>query len=113
MRFESGMTIIDTRCMRLRVTEYRKASGMSQLDLALASGLGQSAVSRIENMTRGVRLDHLEAVAKVFGVPVKELIIEDDDEDDDFVAFYKVFSRLPHATRMNLQSLASQMLPDA
>lgn len=103
------MKILDTFGMRLRVTEYRQAAKMSQMELAHEAELGQSQISRMENMARGIRLDHLEAVARVFGVPVTELIVEDND-DDEFVTFYKVFGNMPPELKQNLVNLANSML---
>lgn len=58
----------------LRVRELRKRAGMTQKALADATGLCQSAISRIERGQRDVSLATLSAIARALGVPVKSLL---------------------------------------
>lgn len=91
--------------MKLKVAEYRKARGLTQEELGNVTGLGQPAISRIERMARGIRLDHLETLAQFFHVPVSELINEDNSAGE-FSEFFKHFSSLPEDTKRSLMTLA-------
>lgn len=51
-----------------RIKDFRKASRMTQADLAKKVGVTQSAVSKWEDGKEPVRLDMIERLAEVFGV---------------------------------------------
>ncbi|HEX6815424.1 MAG TPA: helix-turn-helix transcriptional regulator [Gemmatimonadaceae bacterium] len=63
---------------RFRVDELLRARGMSQSDLARASGVSLFTVHAIaNNRTVQVRLDTLEKLARALGVEPGELISSD------------------------------------
>lgn len=49
------------------VRHGRQQAGMSQEDLAVAVGMSQSQIARIENVTSGINLDLLQRVLNVLG----------------------------------------------
>lgn len=62
----------------LRIAEFRKAKKWSQEQLAEASGVPQSTISRLERRESGViDLEHLDALARAFGVHPRELILRE------------------------------------
>jgi len=61
------------------VRERRKASGLTQTELAELAGVGVRFVSDLERGKPTVRLDSTEAVLRVFG---KRLSVEDLDPGD-------------------------------
>jgi transcriptional regulator with XRE-family HTH domain len=63
-----------TRRFGERLRLFRTAKGMSQEQLADASGLHRTHVSLIERNHRSVRLESLERLAKALGVEPSELI---------------------------------------
>jgi len=56
-----------------RLRDLRKAKGLSQEALALASDLDRTYVGGIERGERNVSLVNIEKIAKALGVPVREL----------------------------------------
>lgn len=56
-----------------RVRELRRAKGLTQEDLADASGLDRSYVGSLERGERNVSLRNIEKIAKALGVPVARL----------------------------------------
>ena len=63
------------------VTAYRESQGMSQRDLAKATGLSPATINRIENGTNRTRMENLWEIARVLGVRIESLY-EDDYQDD-------------------------------
>jgi transcriptional regulator with XRE-family HTH domain len=65
----------------LRIREFREAKGMSQEDLAEASGVPQSSISRLERRDVGVvNLEHLDRLARALGIHPRELILRSGDD---------------------------------
>jgi len=62
------------RALGARVYELRKGHGMTQAELARAIGVSQQAVFAYELGDRRISVLILAKIAKVFGVPVEELI---------------------------------------
>jgi transcriptional regulator with XRE-family HTH domain len=70
-----GNCLVKTAGIGTRITQMRKARGLSLLALAEKSGLGQSSrnVSRLESGEVRPRLATLGRVASALGVPVEQL----------------------------------------
>ena len=62
------------RALGAHVAQLRKARGMTQAELARAVGVSQQAVFAYELGDRRISVLILAKIAKVFGVPVEELI---------------------------------------
>lgn len=60
-----------------RVAELRSAASVSQRELADALEVDQSALSRIENGSRGLAVAELVAVAEYFGVAIDAILRTD------------------------------------
>ena len=56
-----------------RVQALRLEAGVTQEQLADAAGLTVESISNIERGIYGPKFDNLEKIAKLLGVPVKEL----------------------------------------
>lgn len=58
----------------LTIAYYRKLKGLTQQDLAEASGLSRTHISNLEapNMPTSISLEKLFDIADVLGVPVKQ-----------------------------------------
>jgi transcriptional regulator with XRE-family HTH domain len=56
-----------------RVRALRLEAGVTQEQLADAAGLTVESISNIERGIYGPKFDNLEKIAKLLGVPVKEL----------------------------------------
>lgn len=61
------------RKLGLNIAYYRRARGMSQLDLALEIGISRTHMSRIENCNCAVSLDVIFAIARELEIPVSKL----------------------------------------
>lgn len=56
------------------VRRFRKNKGMTQLELAIAAGLGRSFISQIERGHFSVTLETIGAIATALGIPPTALI---------------------------------------
>ncbi|MDP9904784.1 helix-turn-helix domain-containing protein [Arthrobacter bambusae] len=74
-----------------RVRAERERQGVSQVELArrMASILGANvdptAITRIEQQTRAVRLDEAVAMATILKVPLSSLIVDNDAEESEAI----------------------------
>jgi transcriptional regulator with XRE-family HTH domain len=66
------MGLLKTRFGK-RVQTLRLKAGVTQEQLADAAGLTVESISNIERGIYGPKFDNLEKIAKLLGVPVKEL----------------------------------------
>lgn len=57
-----------------RVRELRHAAGLSQEELAEASGLHRTYISSLERGQRNVGLDNIHVLAEALGVPASKLL---------------------------------------
>lgn len=64
----------------MRLKQVRKATGMTQADLALAVGVQQNTISQWENGERLVRSDKLPKLAQVLGCTIDALFEEPHEE---------------------------------
>ena len=69
-----------------RLRAERERQGMSQVELArrigsiLGGNVDPTAITRIEQQTRAVRLDEAVAMATILEVPLSSLIVDNDPE---------------------------------
>jgi transcriptional regulator with XRE-family HTH domain len=67
--------------MKDRLKSLRKAKGMTQLDVAKASGLSLSIITQIEQgLTSDPKLSTLNALARALGVSLDELAKDEGQE---------------------------------
>lgn len=64
--------------MQIRIKEVRTLRGMSLLDLAAASGVTESTISRVENGKQAPRPSTMRKLAKALDVSIAELWGEDE-----------------------------------
>ncbi|MFV8054724.1 helix-turn-helix domain-containing protein [Mycobacterium sp. 48b] len=62
----------------LRIRTLRLDRGLSQESLALESGVARNQLIQMEHGRRGILAERLYDIAEVLGVPVGELLSEDD-----------------------------------
>ncbi|UJW28872.1 helix-turn-helix domain-containing protein [Saccharothrix sp. AJ9571] len=102
-----------------RVRQERERQNISQAELArrmarlLDTNVDSSAVTRIEQQTRTVRLDEAVAVAKALGVPLMFLLSDDPaSENDADLEHYRAELALAQSewerTRLEIQRLSSE-----
>ena len=74
-----------------RLRAERERQGMSQVELArrigsiLGGNVDPTAITRIEQQTRAVRLDEAVAMATILEVPLSSLIVDNDPEQSEAV----------------------------
>lgn len=61
-----------------RLKELREQSGVTQAELAAALGLGQSAISRLEDGSRALTARELAAASAALGVSLNQLVAPED-----------------------------------
>ena len=69
------------RQLKFHIKSIREEKGISQGQLAVMTGVSQSAISDIENNKRNPSLWTVQMIADVLGVPVDALVEERTDED--------------------------------
>jgi transcriptional regulator with XRE-family HTH domain len=62
------------RTIGVRVREERRRHGLTQEELAEKTDLSANYIAHVERASRGISLDTLVALAKVFGVPAYSLL---------------------------------------
>jgi transcriptional regulator with XRE-family HTH domain len=94
----------------------REAQGVSQSELALrmepylGSSIGHTAILRIEQRTRAVRLDEAVAAAKALDLPLAALISEDpvrqnEEKIQEYLAELAIAERQWEQTRYEVERL--------
>jgi len=64
--------------MKFRVREIRRAKGIPQKRIILATGICRHTLTNIEhNRAKDPRISTLCGIARVLGVPVSDLIVEE------------------------------------
>ena len=66
-----------------KIAALRKEQGMSQEALGEKLGLSRQAVSKWENGTSDPSTSNLCALAKLYGIPVEELLHETQEEKSE------------------------------
>jgi transcriptional regulator with XRE-family HTH domain len=64
------------------IAKLRKSKGIKQKDMSTITGISLSVLSKIENDSRKPNLEHLEKIAKSFGMPKEILMFLNLDEND-------------------------------
>lgn len=59
-----------------RIQEIRKLRGMSQDDLGEKLEVTRSFISKLENGKKKISLDHVDKIAKIFGVLPEDLLVD-------------------------------------
>lgn len=80
--------------VKLRITELRKAKGLTLTHLAQEAGIAKSFLSEIERGLKPANTRRLEAIAKVLGVSTPELFV-DDGSIPGLTEFIADFCSLP------------------
>ncbi len=66
-----------------KIIDLRKKNGWSQEELAEKLGVSRQAVSKWENGTSDPSTSNLCALAKLYGIPVEELLHETQEEKSE------------------------------
>jgi transcriptional regulator with XRE-family HTH domain len=93
-----------------RIRALRAARGVSLTALAAAAGIGKGSLSELETGRRNPTLDTLYAIAGPLGVPMAELVGDDDwarlDENGIFTTRVRVLREESRVTEVYLIRLA-------
>ena len=92
-----------------RIRFYRKWRGLTQVDVAKATGLSQSVISRIEKDAMVGTVGQLEAICKVLGIDLFSLT---EDVATTVKNVAGGFARTPVGQLSNLMSPANVKMPD-
>ena len=66
-----------------RIRQGRETKGLTQEELAEVVGVSRQAVSKWENGTSDPSTSNLCALAKLYGIPVEELLHETQEEKSE------------------------------
>ena len=66
-----------------RVRALREATGLTQDNLATATGVGRATMIRLEDGKHAPKLPTLRAIAQVLGSPVEDLLAGPDDPEEN------------------------------
>lgn len=78
---EGEMTIEEKMTLGERIKKARWIARMRQIDLAEKIGTGQNQITRWETNRATPRVETLAKIAKATGVPLSELMGEDDNHE--------------------------------
>lgn len=98
-----------------RLRELRRAKGMTQAELADASGVSQPAISQIENGTRSMDIQWMRSLSRVLDCNPADFLERDDNPDQltaderDFIARYRAADQKGRET---LSRIAAAVVPD-
>ena len=69
--------------LKTRMHEFRKAMRLQQAELAAMVGVRRETIGKLENGQYNPSLKLAMDIAKVFGRPVEEIFMFEEDDDDD------------------------------
>ena len=69
--------------LKTRMHEFRKKMHLQQAQLAALVGVRRETIGKLENGQYNPSLKLAMDIAKVFGRPVEEIFMFEEDEDDD------------------------------
>lgn len=96
MRYSDKWTL-NSQILGRRIRQAREKQGLSQEQLAAALGVGQRAISEIENGKQRLPVTDLPELARALNVPLLHFFEEELSSDDLDLALLKHFHRLPDA----------------
>jgi HTH-type transcriptional regulator/antitoxin HipB len=87
--------ILDSQELGLRIRRAREKQGLSQEELAAEMGLGQRAISELENGKRRLAVAEVPTLAHVLDVPILYFFGDDLTPVDLDIALLEQFHILP------------------
>lgn len=93
-----------------RIRELRQRAGLSQTELGNRVGLTQGQVGHLENGHRNLTLEWMKRIARELGVPVADLLTDEDNPDrlaDPERDVVEAMRRSDEAARRHIQAMAS------
>ena len=69
--------------LKTRMHEFRKKMRLQQAELAAMVGIRRETIGKLENGQYNPSLKLAMDIAKVFGRPVEEIFMFEEDDDDD------------------------------
>jgi len=69
--------------LKTRMHEFRKKMRLQQAELAAMVGVRRETIGKLENGQYNPSLKLAMDIAKVFGRPVEEIFMFEEDDDDD------------------------------
>ena len=71
----------EEKLMGSRIKKLRKDSGMSQEELAGKLGISRSYFSKIENDQRGLSIDIMQKICRIFNISMDEFFNNEEEKD--------------------------------
>ena len=106
--------VLNSQELGLRIRRAREQQGLSQEELAAEMGLGQRAISELENGKRRLAVAEVSDLARVLDVPVLYFFGDDLTPTDLDIALLEQFHNLPSVgaqkTVIEIVRLLAQMI---
>lgn len=81
------------------IRHYRRARGLTQLDLSTLVGLSQSDISRIERGQQAIDIDRLHQLADALGTHPADILARAEPSDPDRARWLDLYARMTDEER--------------
>ncbi|MDX2484501.1 MAG: helix-turn-helix transcriptional regulator [Pseudodonghicola sp.] len=98
--------------MRLKISEMRKAAGMTQEELAKRVGLSRPYLAQLENATRSLKTSHQAVIAEALGVDPQDLVDFTAPDPADETLILRAFRSMTKEQRKALVGWARATLSE-
>lgn len=88
-----------------RLRKLRKYMGLTQEQVAEILNIGRDAVLRIEKGERKIDLNELMNFSKLYNISMDELMMEENDINNNEIAFARGFNKLSERDKKEIISL--------
>ncbi len=86
---------LDSNFLGKKIRQARERCGLSQEELAAEMGLGQRAISELENGRRRLAVTEVPQLASILDVPLLYFLFEEDSTDTRDQMLLEQFHQLP------------------
>lgn len=94
--------LLDAIALGKKIRQAREQCGLSQEELASEMGLGQRAISELENGNRRLAVTEVPILASIIDVPLLFFFAEDDSPNMRDQLLLEQFQQLPSAQLQNM-----------
>lgn len=95
--------------MRIRISELRKAKGISQSDLAARIGISGPYLAQLEKGVRKITMERQKEIADALGVDPRDLV-DFSSSDEQIEQIMSAFNRASASDRAMILSWAQAIL---
>ncbi len=89
--------------MKMRIKELRRQRGWTQVELAARVGMSPTYLSELENNVKPINSARMDLFARVFGIPVVDLIEGQEDREELQGLTYNFLQLSPEARKIALR----------